>query len=1154
MSAFPFASRPVFLRNAPDLLRFFCRSATRVGKWRCRLLTGCFYLLTGILAGSLFAGEAPGKKVPAAAGKAPPASHGGVKVPAGFRVTLFADDQLAHDIFCMTIDARGRVVVSGRGYIRILEDRDGDGKADRSILFADGPKSGAQGLFCYGSDIFCLGDAGLLRYRDRNGDDRADGPPDVFLKIKTGGEHHAHALRKGPDGWWYLAAGNFAGVNSRYVTLPTSPVKKPEGGVLLRLKPDLSGGEIVAHGFRNTYDFAFNEQGDIFTYDSDGERAISLPWYRPTRVFHVLPAGHAGWVSRSWKRPRTDFDMPPVLADFGRGSPTGVACYRHRQFPEMYRNALFVCDWTFGRVMALPLKRFGSTWSSRPVTFMTGIGQFGFAPTDLAVGPDGSLFVSVGGRGTRGSIFRVQAVKQGGEKNAPPRRPAQIDADVWRCLTLPQPLSSWSRAVWMPLAKKAGAAPFRQAALAEELPVAVRLRAIEILTELFGGLTRGELGQLARSSTPEVRARAVWSHGRTHAGQPAADVLRPFLADSAPQVRRAALQALLGAGKKTPRQTLLPLLAERLRDRDRFVRLTAAHVVGTLSPKEQQRLKTEVATSGNRALLAFELGRLMNRHTVDLPAFSTALHVLERRGSSIAEQLDAVRLMQVALGDCGPEKSGSEKDGSEKKRPPVFDGYGSRLDLSRRERDLDPLRIRLARVYPSPHAAVDYELARVIAMLSPYNPALLQSVLDHIDEKSHPVRDIHYLIVAARIPVERNAKQREQIARAFVRLDEKIGRLHLRQDLHWNERMAEAYRRHTEIDPSLPGVAVRQRGFGRPGHVLFLIGLPDKEWQKAIDAFAKRIEAESDYEWTTDVVFLLGESQREAHRDLIRRQFSNYGLRDAILLVLAKKPAVADRKLFLRGLESAQLEVIAACVKALAGLPPTRDAREQLALFKSIRRLGRDDREIPLRDQLVKLLQRSTGQHFGYKFQAGRETTQSAVLQRWEEWLSKTYPEEARRLLAGGGEDLAAFRKLMKQVDWNSGDPARGEKLFRQRSCVQCHGGSRALGPDLAGVARRFSRDDFFTAVLQPSRDVSPRYQTTQIVTTGGKVYTGLVVYDSVDGVTLRTAQNQTVRIEAAEIELRRLSSTSLMPTGLLKGLQPRDLADLYAYLRRLAR
>src|SRR5438034_11712916 len=93
----------------------------------------------------------------------------GLRVPSGFEVTEYADSKLANDIFSMTLDPHGRVVVSGPGYIRILVDDDHDGRADRAIDFADGPKDGAQGMLWEGSVLYFTGAGGLRRYRDENG-------------------------------------------------------------------------------------------------------------------------------------------------------------------------------------------------------------------------------------------------------------------------------------------------------------------------------------------------------------------------------------------------------------------------------------------------------------------------------------------------------------------------------------------------------------------------------------------------------------------------------------------------------------------------------------------------------------------------------------------------------------------------------------------------------------------------------------------------------------------------------------------------------------------------------------------------------------------------------------------------------------------------
>jgi len=74
----------------------------------------------------------------------------GLIAPEGFEVTRYASDELAHDIYCLTVDSLGRVVVSGPGYVKILIDRDGDGVADEAKTFVNGPASGAQGM-CSGT-------------------------------------------------------------------------------------------------------------------------------------------------------------------------------------------------------------------------------------------------------------------------------------------------------------------------------------------------------------------------------------------------------------------------------------------------------------------------------------------------------------------------------------------------------------------------------------------------------------------------------------------------------------------------------------------------------------------------------------------------------------------------------------------------------------------------------------------------------------------------------------------------------------------------------------------------------------------------------------------------------------------------------------------
>ena len=116
--------------------------------------------------------------IPAAAPGSPVTD---LKLPPGFTAKLFADNPLAPDIYTMTIDDDGRVLVAGPGYVRVLVDDDGDGYADRAVDLIDGLKDGPMGLLVEGEWLYVVGDGGLKRYRGYNGKDKLKTPPELLL-------------------------------------------------------------------------------------------------------------------------------------------------------------------------------------------------------------------------------------------------------------------------------------------------------------------------------------------------------------------------------------------------------------------------------------------------------------------------------------------------------------------------------------------------------------------------------------------------------------------------------------------------------------------------------------------------------------------------------------------------------------------------------------------------------------------------------------------------------------------------------------------------------------------------------------------------------------------------------------------------------------
>ena len=159
-------------------------------------------------------------------------------------------------------------------------------------------------------------------------------------------------------------------------------------------------------------------------------------WYRPTQLFHVVAGADLGWRSGWAKWPKYFIDTLPPISDTGRGSPAGMTFYEHHAYPEKYRGTLFTCDWTGGQILVTKCDSKDAGYTAASTTFLKGQP---LNATDIEVGPDGWLYFSTGGRGTRGSIYRV--VWKGTNADSVATSNKTIDS----VLKQPQPQSAWAR-------------------------------------------------------------------------------------------------------------------------------------------------------------------------------------------------------------------------------------------------------------------------------------------------------------------------------------------------------------------------------------------------------------------------------------------------------------------------------------------------------------------------------------------------------------------------------------------------------------------------------------------------------------------------------------------------------------------------------------
>ena len=181
---------------------------------------------------------------------------------------------------------------------------------------------------------------------------------------------------------------------------------KAPGGWVMKLSPDGKDREMLNMGYRNPCDFALNRDGELFIYDADMEWDIGAPWYRPTRINHGVSGGESGWRATSKKWRKYFPDTVGSVVDIGPGCPTGVIAGTDAKFPTHYRDALFICDWTFATMYSIHLKPNGSSYIGEKREFLSN-SDGSLALTDVDIGPDGSMYFCVGGRGGQSYLYRV---------------------------------------------------------------------------------------------------------------------------------------------------------------------------------------------------------------------------------------------------------------------------------------------------------------------------------------------------------------------------------------------------------------------------------------------------------------------------------------------------------------------------------------------------------------------------------------------------------------------------------------------------------------------------------------------------------------------------------------------------------------------------
>jgi putative heme-binding domain-containing protein len=344
-------------------------------------------------------------------------------LPSGFHIQRVAGPDLSGGSYDLCFDGQGRLLVGDGNAVRRLMDKDGDGIYDGFEVIATGlgPR-GPQGLLVWGDRLYAVGGDGLQLFEGYESGGPLVHRGRLGAKLNTGGDHDAHTILRGRDDYIYLMAGNGSGIRDRrHITETNSPLIFEREASVFRISPDGKQWECLGSGGRNPPSLGMNYLGELFSFDSDMEWHVGLPWYRPVRLNHWVIGGDQGWQDVG-AYPPYFIDCLPGILDVGRGSPNWGVFYEADLLPAKYRDSFLVCDYrwkresndqysTSGRLLAFFLERKGAGWTAKMETVArpkpnardkNGKGVQ-FALVDIAVGPDGSLYVSDHNRG----IWRI---------------------------------------------------------------------------------------------------------------------------------------------------------------------------------------------------------------------------------------------------------------------------------------------------------------------------------------------------------------------------------------------------------------------------------------------------------------------------------------------------------------------------------------------------------------------------------------------------------------------------------------------------------------------------------------------------------------------------------------------------------------------------